>query len=401
MPLISYTITKYNMIIPIPSMLPERNTDKIINMALFVRVGREKGMPMTPRENILRLLRREGFSVVPVLFSLCPSLRASYPAACGTDAEYADYFDFPWRDVEGPRLPPAAPIDWQARYFTETFRPGTTWSAWGVGHEPGSAAAMHMKRMLHPMERFTSLEEFQSYPYPDYAHADTSHLAGQVRALHARGLAATGQMACTVWETAWYMRGMEQLMMDMQDDEELAAYHLDRVTELACLRVAAFARAGVDHLHLGDDIGMQQTIMMSEGMYREWIKPRLRRVVAAARAEKPDLLISYHSCGFVTPFIPDLIEVGVDVLNPVQPECMDFAEIHAAYGDRLSFWGTLGTQTVLPFGAPAEVRAAVRRNLDIAGAKGGLLCTPSHLLEPEVPWENILAYVEACRDYTR
>jgi uroporphyrinogen decarboxylase len=111
------------------------------------------------------------------------------------------------------------------------------------------------------------------------------------------------------------------------------------------------------------------------------------------------VIFSYHTCGYVTPVIDDIIEIGVDVLNPVQPECMDFAEIHAKYGDRLSFWGTVGTQSTMPFGSPAEVRRVVHRNLDIAGRSGGLLCTPTHMLEPEVPWENIVAYVEACRDY--
>jgi uroporphyrinogen decarboxylase len=110
---------------------------------------------------------------------------------------------------------------------------------------------------------------------------------------------------------------------------------------------------------------------------------------------KPDLLIHYHSCGYVLPFIGDLIEAGVDILNPVQPECMDFAEVHRQYGDRLSFNGTIGTQKLMPFGTPEQVKSEVRRNLAIAGDKGGLLCCPTHMLEPEVPWENIAAYAEA------
>mgnify|MGYP005892884159 CR=1 FL=1 len=117
------------------------------------------------------------------------------------------------------------------------------------------------------------------------------------------------------------------------------------------------------------------------------------------KAERPDMVITYHSCGYVTPFITDLMEAGVEVLNPVQPECMDFAEIHAEYGKKLSFWGTVGTQSTMPFGTPDEVKAVVRRNLEIAGEAGGLLCTPTHLLEPEVPWENIEAYVVACREF--
>jgi uroporphyrinogen decarboxylase len=101
----------------------------------------------------------------------------------------------------------------------------------------------------------------------------------------------------------------------------------------------------------------------------------------------------------VTPLIGDFIEAGIDVLSPVQPECMDFAELHKAFGDRVSFSGTIGTQTTMPFGTPEQVRELTFKNLDIAGEKGGLLCCPTHFLEPEVPWENIEAYLQACRDY--
>ena len=192
---------------------------------------------------------------------------------------------------------------------------------------------------------------------------------------------------------------MTQMMMDMTMEDEKAIYMLDRITEHSCQRAAAFAAAGADMIELGDDVGMQDSIMMSREMYREWLMPRLAKVIQAAKAEKPDVLIFYHTCGYVEPLIGDLIEAGVEVLNPVQPECMDFSEIHAKYGDRLSFNGTIGTQTTMPFGTPEEVREIVKRNLDIAGEKGGLLCCPTHLLEPEVPWENIEAYVNACKEY--
>jgi uroporphyrinogen decarboxylase len=184
-------------------------------------------------------------------------------------------------------------------------------------------------------------------------------------------------------------------------EDEKAVFLLDKITADAAGKAAAFARAGVDIIATGDDIGMQNTIMMSLEMYREWLKPRFARVIAAARAEKPDVLIHYHSCGYVEPYIPDLLEAGIDILNPVQPECMDFARLHEQYGERLSFNGTLGTQTTMPFGTPAEVREVVFRNLDIAGPAGGLVVCPTHLLEPEVPWENVEAYVIACRDYSR
>lgn len=107
---------------------------------------------------------------------------------------------------------------------------------------------------------------------------------------------------------------------------------------------------------------MQDSPMMSTEMYQQWLKPRLAKVIAAAKEVKPDILISYHSCGFCKPFINDLIDAGVDILNPVQPECMDFNEIFAEFGGRISFNGTIGTQQLMPHGTPEEVKAEVHKN---------------------------------------
>ena len=172
-----------------------------------------------------------------------------------------------------------------------------------------------------------------------------------------------------------------------------------KVTENSVHRAQVFAKAGVDGLYLGDDIGMQHTGMMSLELYRRFLKPRLKKVIDAARAIKPDLIVLYHSCGYAKPYIDDLIEAGVDVLNPVQPESMDFRELYEQYRDRLSFCGVLGTQSIMPFGTPEEVRKATFDCMDLVGPRGGLLACPTHVLEPEVPIENVVAYLEACRDY--
>jgi uroporphyrinogen decarboxylase len=202
-------------------------------------------------------------------------------------------------------------------------------------------------------------------------------------------------MPCTVWETAWYLRSMEDLMVDMMCGDDRATVLLDRVTALSAARAGACARAGADILQLGDDIGMQQTTMMGLDLWRTWLKPRLARVIDAARAVRPDLLVFYHSCGFVAPFLGELAEIGVDILNPVQPECMAFADVVREAAGKLSFWGTIGTQRLLPFGTPEEVKAAVRENIRLCGDAGGLVVGPTHMVEPEVPWENLVAMKDA------
>ncbi|OGV55252.1 MAG: hypothetical protein A2017_09500 [Lentisphaerae bacterium GWF2_44_16] len=356
---------------------------------------------MTPRENITSIFHRKGFERVPVQFSLCPSQVEKFREMTGAE-DYAEYFEFPWRGLPQPDLKNQMAEyikDRWSEYYDEPYLEGTKITIYGVAHQPGGEAAMHMTRMLHPMAKFTSLEQMQAYPYPDYASADTGAIAGEVKKLHSQGLLALGGGG-SIWESSWYIRSMEQLMIDMMTDDPMASYHLDRITENVCVNAKAFAKAGADMIHFGDDVGMQQSLMMSAELYRKWIKPRFAGVIKAVKDINPDVIVSYHSCGYVTPLIDDFIEAGIDVLNPVQPECMDFAEIHEKFGDRVSFWGTVGTQTTMPFGSPEDVKKCVHRNLKIAGEKGGLLCAPTHLVEPEVPWKNIMAYVEACREFS-
>ncbi|MBS6194912.1 MAG: hypothetical protein KH828_04960 [Clostridiales bacterium] len=352
---------------------------------------------MTKRENLLAMLRRQPYEEVPVEFSMCPHLVEVFKEKTGGKTDYQEYFGMPWRNVEDIRL--SYDPELYRQFYPDGLKEGAAIDIWGAAHEPGSEAAKHMTYLRNPMKDMEELEEVMAYPFPDYSKGDRSHQKRQVEEIHAHGLAAVGNMQMTIWETAWYVRGMENLMVDMTCDPEIAAWVFDKVTEQAVIRAKSFAEAGVDIVFLGDDIGMQNGPMMSGEMYREWIKPRLKKVIDEVKKINPEIIIFYHSCGTVTSFIPDLIECGVDVLNPIQSECMDFQEIYDQYGGKISFHGTIGTQTTMPFGTPDGVREYVKKNLDIAAKYGGLFVAPTHLLEPEVPWENILAYVEACRNY--
>ena len=357
---------------------------------------------MDLRSNIISLYRRTGYDYAPVQLNLCPSQWKTFRQIAGEGVSLAEYFDYPqgFQTKAVPYVVPAQQdVDWR-QFYHYPLKPGTTYDIWGIAREPGSVESHHMTRMHHPMQAFDALEQIQQYPWPDFESAPIDHIHKNVKEIHTQGYAAVFGMSCTIWETSWYIRGMPELMMDMATEDEKAVWLLDKVTGTACYRARIAAQAGVDIIHLGDDVGMQNRIMMSKSMYREWLKPRLAKVIATAKAIKPDVLIYYHSCGFVTPFIDDFIDIGIEILNPVQPECMDFAGIHAQYGDTLSFNGTLGTQSTMPFGSAGDVTKVVLGNLEIAGPKGGLVVAPTHMVEPEVPWENIEAYVRACKTYS-
>jgi uroporphyrinogen decarboxylase len=239
------------------------------------------------------------------------------------------------------------------------------------------------------------LARLEGYPWPDLEQPyRVESLRQRVAALHARGLAVAAY-AGSVFERSWYLRGMEQLMTDLIAWPEFAHYLFERAASCQRHLAAQFARAGVDIVITGDDIAGQKGLLMSLATWREFLKPRLAATVLAVKQANPAAFVFYHSDGNVEPAVPDLIEVGIDILNPVQPECMNPAAIKQQYGDRLSFWGTVSVQRTMPFGTPDEVRAEVRTRIHQVGRGGGLILAPAHVLGPEVPWENIVAFFEA------
>ena len=216
-------------------------------------------------------------------------------------------------------------------------------------------------------------------------------------AVQARGLAALAVMDCTIFEVAWYMRSMERLLLDFADSSPFAAALLDRITALREVQARRYAESGADVICMGDDVGTQRGMLMSVRMWRTWLKPRLARVIAAARQVRPDVLVFFHSDGNVTAIVEDLIEIGVDILNPVQPECMDPVALRRRFGGRLCLWGTIGTQSTFPFGSPEDVHREVRTRIDDGRPGGGLFLAPTHMVEPEVPFANIVAFVDAVK----
>ncbi len=201
------------------------------------------------------------------------------------------------------------------------------------------------------------------------------------------------------YETAWQIRGYEEFLTDLMLHPELAEALLDRLANRNCIVATAAARAGVDYLRLGDDVANQRSLMFPPDLWRRIFKPRLARIIAAGRRENPGIDVWYHSDGNIEAIIPDLIEVGVTILNPVQPECMDPVKLYREYGRDLVLDGTIGTQTVMPFGTPRDVTDTVQRTIDQLGQAGGLILSPTHVLEPEVPIANIEAFFAACDTY--
>ena len=229
--------------------------------------------------------------------------------------------------------------------------------------------------------------------------ADLGTVQDQVDAVHASGHAAVAIGWASDFETPFGLRGREQFFIDLAERETWLETFLDCIAEGAVEDARLAAAAGADIFGIGDDLGSQRGLLISPDLWRELFKPRLKRITDAVKQANPDTAFFLHTDGLVTELIPDFIEVGVDILNPIQPEVMDPAEVKADYGKDLIFFGAISVQHTLPLGTPQDVRDEVKLRMETIGAGGGYIMTPSHLINPDIPWENIVAFFEAADAY--
>jgi len=196
----------------------------------------------------------------------------------------------------------------------------------------------------------------------------------------------------SLFERAWTMRGMENLFMDMVEAPEFGGELLDAICDYNVALVEHAVQYPIDSVHFGDDWGSQRGLLMGPKLWERFLKPRLTRQYAAAK--KAGKFVTIHSCGKVQEVFPQLIEIGLDCFNPFQPEVMDVYEMKRLHGDRLSFWGGISTQRLLPYGTPDEVRAEARRMMAEVGRDGGYIVAPAHAIPGDAKPENTMALIE-------
>ena len=349
---------------------------------------------MTQRERFLATVSGRRPEGILYTAGFTPDLERRLIEHAGTEDLAGHYGLFTPVGV-GP-IPPErwTPPDYTVYYSGQDLPEGTTINADGVAMIP--AGFYHFARHHSPLQNARSIEQIEAYVIPDESDWCTDHLAEKVAAAHEAGLVTQGGIG-HMYETAWQIRGYEEFLVDMIDRPEWAMCLLDKLARRNMNRVVAAAAAGADMLNCGDDVANQNAMMFSVPMGREFMLSRWSKVWAAAREVKPDIHIWYHSDGNIEAIIPYLIEAGVTILNPVQPECMDPAALRKRQ-PWLNLHGTIGTQSTMPWGTPQEVRRVVRERVETCGAEGRLILGPTHVLEPEVPIANIEAYVAAARE---
>ena len=199
----------------------------------------------------------------------------------------------------------------------------------------------------------------------------------------------------SLFERAWTLRGMENLMMDFVDHPEFVRELLNAIADYNIALVRRALEYDIDAVHFGDDWGQQHGLLMGPPAWREFIRPALARMFAVVR--NAGKFVSIHSCGDVDELFDDLVDIGLNLFNPFQPEVMDVDALMTAYRGRLAFHGGLSTQRTLPYGSPDDVRRECRHLME-RGAQGGYVLAPAHSVEGDVPLENMLALIETVQE---
>lgn len=290
-------------------------------------------------------------------------------------------------------------VGWANCYYQES---GNYIDEWGIGWKQCEYTTRYGKGSYteiatHPLAEDAALE---SYHPPDPTRPELYQDAERTLREFRDEYWIVGVTVTTIFECAWALRGLERILMDLALNPEIAHRILDIPFHYHLTAAKRLVQMGVDMVWIGDDVGGQNSMIISPGCWRQFLKPRMATFVAELKAINPQVKVAYHSDGMITPIIPELIEIGVDILNPIQPASMDPAALKCQFGDQLCFSGSIDEQHTLPFGTPAEVRDEVERRLKTIGKNGGLILGPTHHVQLDTPMENFWAMHRAITETT-
>ncbi|MBX7237062.1 MAG: hypothetical protein K1X65_21950 [Caldilineales bacterium] len=302
-----------------------------------------------------------------------------------------------WSGSDGrPLIPGPAPSTLARDLSADAYIDG-----WGCLWErrPGS---LYYEVMDSPI-RTATLDDLDRIPWPELAHPSRFvGLRQRAKAIQEAGYAVVALSGVTPFEQSYLLRGVEQWLLDLAADPDFALALMRKTTDLmkaAVIQLLEEVGDAIDVLITGDDLGTQNSTLISPAMYRRLIKPFHIELMSEIK-RRTRAKVFYHSDGNIISLLPDLIEIGVDLLNPVQVNAGDMgdtARLKREFGDRLSFCGAIDTGWVLPNGAPDDVRAEVRRRIKDLAPGGGYILASVHCIQPDVPLANVIAMLDEAR----
>jgi uroporphyrinogen decarboxylase len=282
---------------------------------------------------------------------------------------------------------------------------GSNFDIWGVHrHKVSNEFGAYEELASCPLQGAETLSDLRSFPWPEPDWWDFSPLPEIVRLLDTLEPYHLRFRIGSVFEIAWQLRGMQQFLVDLVSNPEMPRYIMARLTDIHVentRRVLKLLGDRLDMVYLYDDVGTQNSLMISPRTWRAELKPHYATLAQLAHSR--GVKVMYHCDGAIVRLIPELIEVGIDVLNPIQPGVpgMDRRHLKAEFGDRLAFHGGIDIVKILPHGTPEEVMTAVRECVDVLGEKGGYVLCSAHHIQADTPIANIVALYDVSLRYRR
>jgi len=333
---------------------------------------------MTPRERVILALEHRAPDIAPYQLDM-------------TGAVYKKLADYYGReDFEFARLNNHLIREKNKNHvyhedgsYTDIF--GVTWVNSGDGGDIGA-----VKKVLLPEPELTGY----TFPAPD-----AERIRAQCKRMEQEhpDRFRIFEISHTIFERAWSLRGMEDLLSDFLLEEAFVQELFEKLADYACEIIDVAAEAGgVDCVMFGDDWGGQNGLMMGRALWMKFLMPPMKRLFE--RAKKRGFYTCLHSCGDIWEIFGELIGMGLDMYNTFQPEVYDAARFKREYGAFLTVYGGIGAQSVLPRGTPEDVKKAVEELIAVLGKDGGLVVAPTHQITPDVPLENILAFEDAAQN---
>ncbi len=376
-------------------------------------------MSMTSRQRVVAAIEHRAVDRVPIDINPVPEHYRRLKAHLGIELDEPSDYGTMEEAIPHPKVLAALGADLiSVKLGSPTVRPrradppraGLVMDDWGVGlqrvHQGGGGS--YLEPVHHPLAEAT-LEDLERYPWPDPSlpgRGEGAHREAR-RLFEDTDLAIVGRFGGPIVQTAIYLVGFQRWLERSILEPEWAGLLLDKLTDIMMELDRVGLQAAGPYLQIfkisGDDFGTQRGPLYSPATFRELILPRLRRRWLAARerldAVNPRIQIMFHSCGGIRPYIPDLIDIGLQILDPVQPraEGMDSFELKRDFGDRLTFHGGVDEQQVLPFGSEEDVVAETELRLRAFAPGGGYICCPSHYVQADTPPANIVAMCRTAR----
>ncbi|HEX2948191.1 MAG TPA: uroporphyrinogen decarboxylase family protein [Armatimonadota bacterium] len=333
---------------------------------------------MTPRDAMFSILHHETVRPVPY------QLLMEDDVAHRLDAHYGDAT---WRQRLIPYIVGVGAVDTDLKTpIDETHVQDAYGGIWRVDRRPWHLEHTPLSEASWGDYVFPTAEKFFR---PDWKQHAYTTIAETPDSFH------IGNLGWGLFERSWNLRGFENALMDIIAEPDFFEEMLDKLTELYLQFVAYTIDLPIDGILFGDDWGDQRGVIIGAERWRKFLKPRWARIYEAVHAQGK--FVMSHSCGSVAEIIPDLIEIGLDVLESVQPEAagMNPYGLKQQWGDKITFWGSLGSQSIIPFGSPQQLTQEIYHLADEMGCGGGYILSPAKPLQPETPTENAVAIFEA------